>query len=674
MSLDFLSLPEREDKPRSRGRTHILDKGASLAELRGLLPSCHRFIDLAKLGWGTAVVTEDLEAKLALYRSFDIEVCLGGSLFELAVLQGAVEDYRAWLKDIGLRVVEISDGIIELAASQKLAWIERFARDFSVYSEVGSKDAATVAAPMKWVRAIKDELSAGARAVILEGRESGTAGLYRGSGEIRAGLVEEILASGIARESVVFEAPRRSQQAWLVRDLGPEVNLGNIALGEALPLETLRLGLRGDTMRCLHGQGQRREEPRLLVLGGGRHQKVLIQRAEGRGVRTVIADYYPDAPGKAFASYPTMVDAMDIEANVALAREYGVRGLVTVGTDQPVNTMAAVSRRLGLPCYLSPESARLATRKDAMRAAFARAGLINPPYAVVEDPEDGSAAALGFPLVVKPTDSQGQRGTRRVESSADLAPALRHALASSRSGLAIAEAFLPGFEVTINAWVSGGEARVLMVTDRVTFNPAPALGICFQHIFPSLRAAGRGDEVRAVAAGVQRAYGIEDGPLYIQAIVGAESMVVIEASCRVGGGHEASLIPRLTGVSILDRVIDLALGQRPAPLEFEYDEDAVPEHALVQFLLAERGVIAERGDFASLIAGGQIEEGEYYYALGHECRPIENSLGRVGYFVAVDRDRAALLARARRAYEACSLTDARGQELLFWPDAERLLG
>ncbi len=255
---DLLNLPSRSSKPRTTGRTQVLDKGESLRHLEDQLELVGEYVDLARLGWGTSLVTSKLEDKIALYKRFDIEVCFGGTLFELAFLKERVAEYASWLKHLGVTSVEISDGTLEIEQKRKSELIESFAKDgFRVYSEVGSKDAEVIVSPIRWVKQIQAELEAGATYVILEGRESGTAGMYRTSGEIRMGLVDEIVESGVPVERLVFEAPKKSQQVWLLKQIGGNANLANIALSEVIPVETLRLGLRSDTLRHFHQGGNR---------------------------------------------------------------------------------------------------------------------------------------------------------------------------------------------------------------------------------------------------------------------------------------------------------------------------------------------------------------------------------------------------------------------------------
>lgn len=245
----FLDLPQRSVKPRDHGLTHVLDKGLSLAEIDGLVEVAGAAVDIVKLGWGTAVVTGNLDAKLARYREHDIPVVLGGTLTEIALRDGRIDGLVAWLRQLGLRHVEVSDGTITLDAERKCELIERLARDFVVFSEVGSKDNTEIMAPYRWVEQIERELAAGAWKVVAEARESGTAGIFRPDGEVRMGLIDEI-AHAVDPDRIVFEAPRKAQQVWFLRRFGREVNLGNIAPEDVLSLETLRLGLRSDTMHA----------------------------------------------------------------------------------------------------------------------------------------------------------------------------------------------------------------------------------------------------------------------------------------------------------------------------------------------------------------------------------------------------------------------------------------
>ncbi len=225
----------------------MIDRGLSVAEVDGLLEVAGDWVDIVKLGWGTALVSANLKPKLARYASHGVPVVLGGTLTELAIRQGRVEGLVAWLRELGLGHVEVSDGTIAVRPEVKSELIRELSQEFVVLSEVGSKDADFIMAPYVWVEQIERDLEAGAWKVIAEARESGTAGIYRADGEVRTGLIDEIVHA-IDEERLIFEAPRREQQVWLLHKFGTECNLGNIAPDDVLSLETLRLGLRSDTV------------------------------------------------------------------------------------------------------------------------------------------------------------------------------------------------------------------------------------------------------------------------------------------------------------------------------------------------------------------------------------------------------------------------------------------
>ena len=232
---------------RDGGLTHVLDKGLGPRAWEDVLETGGAYIDIVKLGWGTAVVTANLEPKLARYAAREIPVVLGGTLTELAIRQGRIEGLVAWLRELGLRHVEISDGTITIQPEVKRELIERLAKEFTVLAEVGSKDAQFIMAPYIWVEQIERDLAAGAWKVIAEARESGTAGIYRADGEPRTGLIDEIVHV-IDPERIIFDAPQQHQQVWLLKRFGTECNLGNIAPDDVLSVETLRLGLRSETV------------------------------------------------------------------------------------------------------------------------------------------------------------------------------------------------------------------------------------------------------------------------------------------------------------------------------------------------------------------------------------------------------------------------------------------
>ncbi len=252
----FLTLPERAEKPRSRGITHVLDKGMPVDDVEQVLAVAGRYIDVWKLGWGTAYLDPGLEAKLALLADHAVMACTGGTLLEVAWQQSAADAYFDWACAQGFPSVEVSAGVAQMGPGDKQRLISIAARRFVVLAEVGTKDPAAPVTPEAWAAEVGADLEAGARWVVTEGRESGTVGLFDPDGKVRAGIVTAVLESA-GLDRIIFEAPRKDQQAWLIRHLGPDVGLGNIAPSEVLGMEALRLGLRADTFDAASGPAGR---------------------------------------------------------------------------------------------------------------------------------------------------------------------------------------------------------------------------------------------------------------------------------------------------------------------------------------------------------------------------------------------------------------------------------
>lgn len=242
----ILDLPARTRKPRKDGLTVISDRGMGLAELGDLLSVTAPYVDFAKLSVGTAYVTPKLREKVALYREYGIEAFFGGTLFEIFAVQGKIEEYCTFLSEQGVRTIEVSNGLSRISDDDRCRFVEQVVNDFLVLSEVGCKDTDMIKPPFEWVSLIRQTFDAGARFVILEGRESGDAGIYRGNQEARQGLLEEIVHH-IPKANLIFEAPQSKQQAFLIRSMGANVNLGNIMAHDVIHLEAQRLGLKYET-------------------------------------------------------------------------------------------------------------------------------------------------------------------------------------------------------------------------------------------------------------------------------------------------------------------------------------------------------------------------------------------------------------------------------------------
>ncbi|WP_298716302.1 MULTISPECIES: phosphosulfolactate synthase [Chitinophaga] len=246
MNFNLSQIPERTSKPRSHGLTMVMDKGLSVEEVKNFLSAAGPHVDIVKLGFGTSFVTPNLRTKIELYQSANIPIYFGGTLFEAFLIRNQFDEYVRVIKDYGISYMEVSDGSITIPHAEKCGYIEKLTKHGLVLSEVGSKDAEHIIPPYKWIELMRAELEAGSSYVIAEAREGGNVGIYRGSGEVREGLVQEILTQ-IPAEKIIWEAPQKDQQLYFLELVGCNANLGNLAPNEVIPLEAMRVGLRGDT-------------------------------------------------------------------------------------------------------------------------------------------------------------------------------------------------------------------------------------------------------------------------------------------------------------------------------------------------------------------------------------------------------------------------------------------
>lgn len=246
MNFELSNIPERTQHPREAGLTMVMDKGLSIRQAEDMIASSGKLVDLVKLGFGTSLVSNDLKAKIDLYHSAGLKVYLGGTLFEAFIIRGQFDEYRKLLNKLGIECAEVSDGSIELNHDKKCELIREMAKEFTTLSEVGSKEAGIIIHPNKWKSMMQAELDAGSWKVIAEARESGNVGIYRPNGSAHVSLINKIL-DVIPKDKILWEAPQKAQQVWFINLLGANVNLGNIGPTEIISLETLRLGVRGDT-------------------------------------------------------------------------------------------------------------------------------------------------------------------------------------------------------------------------------------------------------------------------------------------------------------------------------------------------------------------------------------------------------------------------------------------
>jgi phosphosulfolactate synthase len=246
MNFKFPHLPERPEKPRSNGLTMVMDKGLSIREAENLISSSDHLIDFIKLGFGTSAITKGVEEKIKIYKQANIRVYLGGTLFEAFIVRNMFDEYLKLLDKFEIDTVEVSDGSMAMKHEEKCSFIKELSKNRFVLSEVGAKDSGIILSNDTWIAEMEKELEAGSKVLIAEARESGTVGIYSSNGSANTALIDQLI-SIIPPNKILWEAPLKNQQIWFINHFGANVNLGNIAPNEVIPLETLRLGLRGDT-------------------------------------------------------------------------------------------------------------------------------------------------------------------------------------------------------------------------------------------------------------------------------------------------------------------------------------------------------------------------------------------------------------------------------------------
>lgn len=403
---------------------------------------------------------------------------------------------------------------------------------------------------------------------------------------------------------------------------------------------------------------------KLMLLGGSQCQLAAARAVKAMGHTLVLADYLANPPAAPLCDRHVRVSTFDVRGCIRAAREARVEGVFTVGTDQPVYTAACVARVLGLPTPISAATALKATNKRAMKAAFERFQVPSAPYACLRRGQGAEALrGLGAPLVLKPSDSQGQRGVFKVASPQEAVSRLDETLAFSRMTVALVEAFYPSEEVTFSGYLHGGRLYPLLLTDRQHVRDALHIGVCAAHRYPSVHAA-LAPEINRICGRVAIALGATEGPLYVQLLIGARGVLVNEAACRIGGAFEDVTIPFATGFDILGAVIRAALGEPlPSPPEAIAGQTAGLQMS-VQMLFCKPGTVAAVTPAEQLCRLPGVLSAGYNYGVGDTLPALENATMRFGHCVlasnAGDMD-----ALVRALYGQARVTGAQGEPLLL---------
>src|SRR6056297_2582943 len=407
---------------------------------------------------------------------------------------------------------------------------------------------------------------------------------------------------------------------------------------------------------------------RIMMLGAGHCQMNAIERLEKEmGIEVVAADYYENAPGKAVSTFKSSASTFDVEACIETAVKHGVDGVMTTGTDQPVYTAAAVSEYMGLRYFFDSGKALDVTNKKRMKTIMAEGGVSTLPYAFIGgDFKKSEISHLKAPYVIKPVDSQGQRGVFRLDTEEEIRSRIKETLSFSRQSEVLVENYYPNDEITVSGWVVDGRARILAVTDRIVMDSGVHIGICSAHQFPSIHMADREKEIREITDLTTRVFGIRNGPIYYQMLVGTGGIMVNEIACRIGGAYEDMTIPELTGVDILKMRTDFIMG-RPVSYERLMSCDAwqTEGHFSAQLFFASPGTICMQTDPEELMGIDGVFKVGYHFAKGDRMGDIKNATQRAGYFLVKGNDRHALKQRVEKVFGKLRFLDENGKNMII---------
>lgn len=412
------------------------------------------------------------------------------------------------------------------------------------------------------------------------------------------------------------------------------------------------------------------KKPILLVLGGGRLQKKTILQAEEQGIAVAVVDRDPAAPGKLFSSYQFDISSNDYEQNLKIARDLGIKGVLTIGTDQPILVASKLSHELNLPSFITPETALLATNKEMMKSTLSKHTIPTARHVAINGLESKQSIekrikSLHFPLVIKPVDSQGQRGVSLVYEKRPLYDYLAEALQYSKIGNLIVEEYHEGYEVTANAWVYNGKVHLLALTDRVTYFNPPRIGVCLAHVFPSKHGEQSLDEIKQILQQTVGAFCIDEGPLYVQIILSNSGPLIVELACRIGGGHEEDLIPVVSGIDVRQWLIDFVLKRQYSFKKYDFTYDSVKDHCAVFFIAAKGNDVPKNiVPLAEQVSHRNLLWGEFYLMKGSTVNALTNATDRIGAFLVTGEDRSALWDNAQYIYKQLKIPGKKYKNLI----------
>jgi biotin carboxylase len=406
---------------------------------------------------------------------------------------------------------------------------------------------------------------------------------------------------------------------------------------------------------------------KILVLGAGSSQINAIQRLKNNGHTVIVSDYYPNPPGKAIADYHETISTFDVAGNIAVGRKYEIEAVLTLGTDQPVYTTARVAETLGLSTPITAAIAKAVTNKQVMKERFASCNLPTVAYRFISrDFRDEALAGLRFPVVVKPLDSQGQRGVYKLDTVAEIRKRFGEVLSYSREDRILVEEYYPSREITLSGWVVDGEVFTISVVDRISQSAFPHIGICVRHRYPSEFLATHHREILALGREIVAGFEIKNGPIYFQMLIGPDGIKINEIACRLGGAYEDEYLPEATGIDLLGMLIDTALGKKIDPSALQaYDFTQVKQHLSVELFFARPCRVTSLNDMEELKQLPGVIQAKHLYRSGDRIGMMENATVRAGYVIVAGNDEPELARNLERVYDQLAVRDQNGNNMIF---------
>ena len=406
---------------------------------------------------------------------------------------------------------------------------------------------------------------------------------------------------------------------------------------------------------------------KLLILGGGNGQLSSIKKAKKMGHKVIVSDYYKNAPGKNFADFSENISTFDIEGNLSVAKKYDIDGIMTVGTDQPVLTATEVAHELNLPSYLKKKTAEAVTNKKKMKKIFSKYNIPTVNYKIInKNFSSKQINSLSFPVVVKPLDSQGQRGVFKLNSPGQVKNKFPEVLSYSREKEILIEEYYKNDEITISGWVNNGVLNLLTITDRIKYEIDSHIGICSAHVFPSKYLKRYYKEIKEISQKIIKAFQIKNGPIYFQMLVGKNGIKVNEIACRIGGAYEGDFMPWLTGVNILKMMVNISLGKEIEDKNLNnYSISNNSKWLSVQLFFAKPGIISEITNPAELTSLDGIVKSGINFKKGDKIKDIENATERAGYFIVRGSSKLDLKEKLKNAYDNLEIKNLSGDNLVM---------